>query len=121
MSTTDSEDFADAVFADQQWEGRCFVGCRFTDADLRGLRTCNCRFANCDFTRADLGASEHRATAFHTCTFQRATLSGSVLERCSLLGSTVSDCRLRPWTLREVDLSLTALGPPISGRWCLPG
>ncbi|MGH3770731.1 MAG: hypothetical protein ACRDRW_04940 [Pseudonocardiaceae bacterium] len=25
-----SEDFSDAVFADQEWEGRCFAGCRFT-------------------------------------------------------------------------------------------
>ncbi len=98
------------MFADQEWEGRCFVGCRFIDADLRGLRTRSCRFTGCDFTRADLGASEHRATAFHSCTFQRTTLADSVLECCSLLGSTVSDCRLRPWTLREVDLSLTALG-----------
>jgi hypothetical protein len=32
-----AEDFTDAVFADQEWEGRCFVGCRFIDADLRGL------------------------------------------------------------------------------------
>jgi hypothetical protein len=29
------EDFTGAVFADQEWEGRCFVDCRFTDTDLR--------------------------------------------------------------------------------------
>ena len=63
-------DFTDAVFAEQEWQGRCFGGCRFIDADLRGLRTRNCRFTECDFTHADLGASQHRGTAFHTCTFQ---------------------------------------------------
>lgn len=104
------EDFTDAVFADEEWEGRSFVDCRFTDADLRGLRTRSCRFTNCDFTHADLGASQHRASAFHTCTFQRTMLAESVLVSCSLMGSTINDCRLRPWTLREVDLRLTALG-----------
>ncbi len=73
------EDSTDAVFADQEWAGRCFVSCRFTDADLRGLRARGCRFTDCDFTRADLGASEHCATAFHTCTFQRTVLADSVL------------------------------------------
>jgi uncharacterized protein YjbI with pentapeptide repeats len=37
-------------------------------------------------------------------------LADSVLEACSLLGSTISECRLRPWTLREVDCTLTGLG-----------
>jgi hypothetical protein len=42
-------DFTDAVFADQEWDGRCYIGCRFTEADMRGLHTRSCRFTNCDF------------------------------------------------------------------------
>jgi len=49
------EDFSDAVFAGDQWSGRRFVRCSFTEADLRGLTTQRCEFTECDFSGADLG------------------------------------------------------------------
>jgi uncharacterized protein YjbI with pentapeptide repeats len=110
VTTSTGEDFSDTALPGQEWEQRSFIGCRFVDADLRGLRTRGCRFTDCDFTGADLGESVHRSTAFQTCTFRRTVLADSVLEACSLLGSTISECRLRPWTLREVDCTLTGLG-----------
>lgn len=104
------EDFSDAALPGQEWQQCRFVGCWFVDADLRGIRTHGCRFTDCDFTGADLGGSAHRGTALQTCTFRRTVLAGSVFESCSLLGSVLVECRLRPWTLREVDCTLAGLG-----------
>jgi uncharacterized protein YjbI with pentapeptide repeats len=103
------ENYRDAVFPEARWERREFERCDFTEADLRGLVTEGCTFTECNFTRADLGESQHHATAFRQCTFDRTVLGESAFTGCSLLGSMFVDCRLRPWTVREVDLTLVGL------------
>ena len=103
------ENYREAVFPEARWERREFERCDFTEADLRGLVTEGCTFTECNFTRADLGDSRHHATAFRQCTFDRTVLGGSEFTACSLLGSMFLECRMRPWTAREVDLTLVGL------------
>ena len=103
------ESFADARLSRQEWRGVTFEQCDFTEADLSAATTHGCRFVRCDFGRTDLGDSRHTATAFHNCTFDRVLWTRSTLDGCSLLGSTFLDCRTRPWTIRDTDLTLVGL------------
>lgn len=104
------ENYRDAVLSGQRWEGRRFVRCDFTDADLRELTTAGCTFDHCDFTRTDLGESAHHSTAFRTCTFDRTMLGNVSWAGCSLLGSVFVDCGLlRTITLSDCDLTLVSL------------
>jgi uncharacterized protein YjbI with pentapeptide repeats len=92
------------------WADREFDGHDFRDEDLTQLRTERVVFNECDFSGANLSESEHVASAFRNCTFRRSVLWHSSFRQCSFLGSTVSDCRLRPITLEEVDFTLAVLG-----------
>ncbi|EQD81764.1 hypothetical protein N599_34315 [Saccharopolyspora erythraea D] len=110
MTIAVGEDFSDAVLTGQEWDGRSFERCDFTDADLRGLRTTSCVFTECTFTGTDLGESVHRATAFRSCRFERTVLQHSTVEGCTMLGSGFVDCRFRPLTVRETDMTLVGMG-----------
>ncbi len=98
-------DLGDTVHADEEWTALAYTDCSFVDADLSGLRTHNVVFTGCDFTGTDLRRSVHAASAFRSCTFTRTSLWHSEFHQCSLLGSVVLDCRLRPLVLDEVDLT----------------
>jgi uncharacterized protein YjbI with pentapeptide repeats len=92
------------------WADREFLGHDFRDDDLRRLRTERVVFTECDFSGVDLAESEHHGSAFRNCTFRRAWLWHSTFRHCSLLGSVLTECRLRPLTLVEVDFTLAVLG-----------
>ena len=92
------------------WIEREFVGHDFRDDDLSRLRTERAVFDECDFRGVNLAESEHVGSAFRNCTFERATLHHSTFRHCSLLGSVFTNCRLRPLSLVEVDLTLAVLG-----------
>jgi uncharacterized protein YjbI with pentapeptide repeats len=96
--------------AETVWVEREFVGHDFRDDDLSRLRTERVVFTECDFSGADLAESEHTGSAFRNCTFHRTTLWHSTFRYCSLLGSVFTECRLRPITFVEVDLTLAVLG-----------
>ncbi|QBJ95430.1 pentapeptide repeat-containing protein [Rhodococcus sp. ABRD24] len=104
------EDFSNACIAQQSWSRRHYTVCSFRDADLSELRTEFVVFTECDFTGADLTDSHHFGSAFRSCTFARTTLWHSSFRSSSLLGSTFSDCRLRPLVVDEVDFTLVSLG-----------
>lgn len=110
IDTVLDESYVDAVCTGERWERKHFERCDFSGADLRGLVTRRVTFDDCTFGKTDLGESRHSATAFRSCVFDRAVLAESVWEACSLLGSMFVDCRLRPWTVRDSDLTLTGLG-----------
>lgn len=92
------------------WIEQEFNGEDFRNADLSRLQTVRTVFTECTFSGADLSESEHTASAFRNCNFERAILWHSTFRHCSLLGSVFTDCRLRPLTLIEVDLTLAVLG-----------
>ncbi|HEX5115150.1 MAG TPA: pentapeptide repeat-containing protein [Pseudonocardiaceae bacterium] len=79
------------------------------EADLHGCRTEGCRFVECVFRHTDLVDAKHTATAFHNCRFDHTMLTRWTLDGCSLLGSTFLDCRMRPITMRDTDLTLVSL------------
>jgi uncharacterized protein YjbI with pentapeptide repeats len=93
-----------------QWAERELTGHDFRDEDLTQLHTERAVFTDCDFSGANLAESVHIASAFRNCIFRRTVLWHSTFRQCSLLGSVVSDCRLRPMTLVEVDFTLAVLG-----------
>src|SRR5690349_11618848 len=95
---------------DTEWTEREFLGQDFRDDDLSRLRTERVVFDECDFRGVDLAESQHLGSAFRNCRFERASLWHSTLRQCSLLGSVFTDCRMRPLTLVEVDLTLAVLG-----------
>src|ERR687887_2870821 len=92
------------------WADREFNGDDFRDEDLTQLHTERVVFNECDFSGANLTESEHIASAFRNCTFRRTVLWHSSFRHCSMLGSTLSECRLRPMTVVEVDFTLAVLG-----------
>jgi uncharacterized protein YjbI with pentapeptide repeats len=91
------------------WTDREFVGRDFRDDELGRLRTERVVFTECDFSGVDLAESEHTGSAFRNCVFRRTSLWRSTFRYCSLLGSVFTECRLRPLTLVEVDLTLAVL------------
>ena len=92
------------------WTEREFAGHDFRDDDLSRLHTERVVFDECDFRGVDLSESQHVGSAFRNCRFERASLWHSTLRQCSLLGSVFTECRMRPLTLVEVDLTLAVLG-----------
>jgi len=95
---------------DEPWVDREYVGHDFRDDDLSRVRTERVVFTDCDFSGVDMSESEHAGSAFRNCTFRRTALFHSSFRHCSLLGSVFSECRLRPVTMVEVDLTLAVLG-----------
>lgn len=89
---------------------REFDGHDFRDEDLSRLRTERVVFTECDFSGVDLSESEHLGSAFRNCMFRRTSLWHSSFRHCTFLGSTFIECRMRPLTLVEVDLTLAVLG-----------
>ena len=95
---------------DDAWVDREYVAHDFRDDDLSRVRTERAVFTDCDFSGVDMSESEHLGSAFRNCTFRRTMLYHSVFRHCSLLGSVFTECRLRPVTMVEVDLTLAVLG-----------
>ena len=98
---------------EEVWTEREFVAHDFREQDLSRLRTERVVFDECDFRGVNLAESEHVGSAFRNCRFERATLHHSIFRQCSMLGSVFTECRLRPVSLVEVDLTLAVLGDAI--------
>jgi uncharacterized protein YjbI with pentapeptide repeats len=95
---------------DGAWVDREYTGHDFRDEDLSRLRTERVVFTECDFSGVNMSESEHLGSAFRNCTFRRTSVFHSAFRHCSLLGSVFTECRLRPVTMVEVDLTLAVLG-----------
>lgn len=91
------------------WSDEEFVGRDFRDDDLAELRTERVVFDECDFSGVDMTSSYHAGSAFRNCTFRRTALLHSTFKHCSMLGSMLTECRLRPVKFVEVDFSLAVL------------
>lgn len=92
------------------WTAEEFTRQDFRDEDLSRLRTERVVFDECDFRGVNLTESEHVGSAFRNCVFERATLHHSSFRQCSMLGSVLTNARLRPLTLADVDFTLAVLG-----------
>ncbi|PXW30081.1 MULTISPECIES: pentapeptide repeat-containing protein [Nocardiaceae] len=106
----EGEQFDYADFSGETWEDREFVNCSFVEADMSELSTRTVIFTDCDFTGVNLSFSKHVSSAFRNCHFERAHLNKTEITDCSLLGSVITNSRVRPMKIVDSDLSLMSIG-----------
>lgn len=85
----------------EEWSGRCYQRCTFSDVDLTEAVTRGVVFNECSFANVRFNASRNVDTAFTTCTFTRCNFFDAEFEGCKLVGSEFNESELRP--LRALD------------------
>ncbi|GHJ48767.1 hypothetical protein Cs7R123_61090 [Catellatospora sp. TT07R-123] len=104
----------DAVFRDEDWYGdefaeRRFVRCSFHEVDLTEAVTRGAVFEQCVFGNVRFNASHHTDSAFLRCTFTRCNLFEAEFTGCKMVGSTFTECVVRPLRVVGGDWSFVGL------------
>jgi uncharacterized protein YjbI with pentapeptide repeats len=109
VTTIEGETYRDEDWYGEDLADRSYQGCEFHAVDLTEATSRGAVFTECVFGNVRLNNSRHLDSAFLRCRFLRCNLFEAEFAGCKLVGSTFTDCTLRPLKVEGGDWSFVGL------------